>query len=98
MRYQFSFEYFKNAETTISSTMGTPLCITFVSFLAAFVLSVCLALLSLSKNRVIQAFLRVYLSLFRGTPLLAQLFFFVYGLFPQIPLLKGLSLTVQGIA
>ena len=98
MRYQFSLEYFQNAVTTIASTMGTTLCITFVSFLTAFVLAVCLALLSLSKNRAIQAFLRVYLSLFRGTPLLAQLFFFVYGLFPQILLLRGLSLTVQGIA
>lgn len=98
MRYQFSMDYFQSAVTTIASTMGTTLCITFVSFLTAFVLAVCLALLSLSRNRGIQACLRVYLSLFRGTPLLAQLFFFVYGLFPQIPLLKGPSLTVQGIA
>lgn len=98
MRYQFSFDYFQSAFTTIASTMGTTLLITFVSFISAFLLAIVLALLSLSKNRGIHAFIRVYLSLFRGTPLLAQLFFFVYGLFPFIPGLNKLSLTVQGIS
>lgn len=98
MRYQFSFDYFQSAFTTIASTMGTTLLITFVSFISAFLLAIVLALLSLSKNRGIHAFIRVYLSLFRGTPLLAQLFFFVYGPFPFIPGLNKLSLTVQGIS
>ena len=56
-----------------------------------------MAMLSLSKNRVIQWILRVWISLFRGTPLLAQLFFFVYGLFPLIPGLKDMALLPKGI-
>lgn len=97
MRYQFSMEYFQNSLLTILTTMHTTLIITFVSFLLAFVIAIFMALLSLSRNRVIQTVLRVWLSLFRGTPLLAQLFFFVYGLFPFIPGLNSLSLTTQGI-
>ena len=98
MRYQFGFDYFRDAFLTVGSTMGTTLFITFVSFVSAFVLAIILALLSLSKNRGIHAFLRVYLSLFRGTPLLAQLFFFVYGLFPFIPVINKVGLTIQGVS
>ena len=97
MTYQFSMEYFLQAVQVIATTMHTTLIITFVSFLLAFVLAIAMALLSLSRNAVIQAVLRVWISLFRGTPLLAQLFFFVYGLFPYLPGINKLHLTAQGI-
>lgn len=97
MHYHFSMAYFLDALKVISSVMHVTLIITFSSFVLAFVLSVFLALLSMTKNRGIQAILRVWISLFRGTPLLAQLFFFVYGLFPYIPGLRDVPLTYQGV-
>lgn len=47
------------------------------------VLGFFLALMRLSQNMVVRAVARVYVSFFRGTPLLAQLFMIYYGL-PEI--------------
>lgn len=43
-------------------------------------LGILLALMKLSKNKIIYAISSFYIWLFRGTPLLLQLFFFYYGL------------------
>lgn len=75
--YHFSTEAFGEALRTIAGAVHITLGLTFGSFILAFVLAIFMAMLSLSKNRVIQWILRVWISLFRGTPLLAQLFFFV---------------------
>ncbi len=69
--------------------------VTFASFALAFVLAILLALIAMIRNRVVQVVLKVWLSLFRGTPLIAQLFLFVYGVFPLIPGLSGLSLEIR---
>jgi putative amino-acid transport system permease protein len=61
------------------------------------VLAIVLALVGQIKNRVIQFILKVWLSLFRGTPLIAQLFLFVYGVFPLIPGLSSLTLAAKAI-
>ena len=97
MYYHFSMEYFADAFPPIMSCIKTTLLLTFASFIFAFLLAVVLAVITMSKNRVVQAVLKVWLSLFRGTPLLAQLFLFCYGLFPYIPGICNLSLTAQAI-
>ncbi len=58
-------------------------------------LAIILALLAMVKSKVLQAVLKVWLSLFRGTPLIAQLFLFVYGVFPLIPGISALGLEVK---
>lgn len=95
--YHFSIEYFTNAFLPIMECMKITLFITFASFIAAFFLAIILAIITMSKNRVIQAVLKVWLSLFRGTPLLAQLFLFCYGIFPYVPGLNNLTLTIQAV-
>ena len=95
--YQFSTEAFWESIQTIAGAAHITLGLTFGSFLLAFVLAIFMAMLSMSKNRVIQWILRVWISLFRGTPLLAQLFFFVYGLFPVIPWICDWPLLPKGI-
>ena len=95
--YQFSTEAFWESIQTIAGAAHITLGLTFGSFLLAFVLAIFMAMLSMSKNHVIQWILRVWISLFRGTPLLAQLFFFVYGLFPVIPWICDWPLLPKGI-
>lgn len=95
--YHFSMEYFTEAFLPIIECMKVTLLITFASFLAAFFLAIILAIITMTKNRLVQSVLKIWLSLFRGTPLLAQLFLFCYGVFPYIPGLSDLSLTVQAI-
>ena len=53
---------------------------TFFSTIMGFFGGFILALITLSKNRVLSFLAKVYISVFRGTPLLVQLFFIYYGL------------------
>lgn len=95
--YHFSMSYFADAFLPIMECMKVTLIITFASFVFAFVLAIFLAIITMTKNKAIQAILKVWLSLFRGTPLLAQLFLFCYGIFPYVPGINKMSLTVQAI-
>lgn len=62
---------------------GVTLSLTVVSVSCGLVLSLFLALGKISKNPLLQKFCSGYIFLFRGTPLLMQLFFIWYAL-PQI--------------
>ena len=93
--YQFGMDYFLGSFGPIAMCMRMTLVITLSSFVLAFVFSIILALLLMSKNKVIQSVLKVWISLFRGTPLLCQLFLFCYGILPYIPGIKNCPLEVQ---
>jgi L-cystine transport system permease protein len=75
------------------------------SFAIGLVLALGVALLRLSKNRVLSGIARFYVSVIRGTPLLVQLFVIFYGL-PTIGLvidpwpsaIVAFSLNVGGYA
>ncbi|WP_167365207.1 ABC transporter permease [Mesorhizobium qingshengii] len=54
--------------------------LTFVSVLIGFNLGLGLALMRLSSNRFLSGFAKYYSNVFRGTPLLVQIFLFYYGL------------------
>ena len=95
--YNFEPQYFLDAFAPILSCLKMTMLITFASFALAFVLAIVLAMLAMVKSKVLQAVLKVWLSLFRGTPLIAQLFLFVYGVFPLIPGLSELSLATKAI-
>jgi arginine/lysine/histidine transport system permease protein len=69
--------------TTINATA--------VSLLLGVLISIPVSLIKLSRFKVLQAFGAFYTSVFRGVPLLVQVFMVYFGL-PQIfPALKGLS-------
>lgn len=56
------------------------------SFVVGLLLALAVALMRLSKNRLLSGLARFYVSLIRGTPLLVQLFIIFYGL-PSIGIL-----------
>lgn len=95
--YNFEPSYFYEAFAPILACLKMTMLVTFASFLTAFVLAIVLAVLGMVKNRAIQFLMKVWLSLFRGTPLIAQLFLFVYGVFPLIPGICELSLAAKAI-
>lgn len=95
--YNFAPQYFFEAFAPVLSCLKITMLVTFASFALAFVLAIVLALLAMVKNKPLQAILKVWLSLFRGTPLIAQLFLFVYGVFPLIPGISEFSLASKAI-
>ncbi len=60
------------------------LLLTLTSVVIGFNLGLLLAVMRLSANRAVSGFAKGYSAVFRGTPLLVQLFLFYYGL-GQIP-------------
>lgn len=54
--------------------------LTVISVLIGFNLGLGLALMRLSSNRFLSSFAKYYSNVFRGTPLLVQIFLFYYGL------------------
>ena len=95
--YNFAPQYFFEAFAPILSCLKMTMLVTFASFALSLVLAVVLALVGRIKNSVVQVIMKVWLSLFRGTPLIAQLFLFVYGVFPLVPGICELSLEVKCI-
>ena len=95
--YRFAPEYFFEAFGPILGCLKMTAIITLCSFALAFVLAIILALLAMMKNRVVQVILKFWLSLFRGTPLIAQLFLFVYGVFPLLPGGSSMSLEAKAV-
>ncbi|KHF35934.1 L-cystine transport system permease protein TcyL [Paenibacillus sp. P1XP2] len=77
--YTYIFSYFPK----LLSTLGMTLLIVAGSLLVGIVVSFLIALPRLYRIPVLNGLARVYVSFFRGTPILIQLFLFYYGL-PEI--------------
>lgn len=69
--------------------------LTMCSVAAGLILSIFLALGTISKNKIIQGICKAYVFFFRGTPLLMQLYFVYYGL-PEIN--RALTINNQFLA
>lgn len=70
--------------------LGLTLLATGLSILIALVLGVLFGFFKVSESRVLRGLASIYVSIFRGTPLLVQAFFFYFGL----PQLTGQSIDV----
>jgi cystine transport system permease protein len=76
-----------------------------ISFVIGLAIALIIAIMRLSRNRVVSSIARVYISIIRGTPLLVQLFVIFYGL-PSVGLtidpwpsaIIAFSLNVGGYA
>lgn len=79
-------EYFLSPQ--VLKGLGNTLLLTLLSMIGAIVLGVVLAIMRVSRSRVLRWFSAAYIWLFRGTPLLVQLiiFFNISALYPEIAL------------
>lgn len=75
----------------LASYVGKTIQISLSALLLSFAISLVIVLLRHYKVRGIQWFLRFYIDFFRGTPLVAQLFFIYYGLAQLFPIFRNMS-------
>lgn len=68
------------AVTTLAKGVSVTLTLAAISVSIGFCLGLGLAVMRLSGNRLLSGFAEGYSAVFRGTPLLVQLFLFYYGL------------------
>ena len=73
-------ELIQLAVPTLLKGLWVTAALTLISVLIGFNLGLGLALMRLSENRLVAGFAKYYSNLFRGTPLLVQIFLFYYGL------------------
>lgn len=96
----FDFEYMLGLMPILFKYLGTTMELSCWGMLFSVILSVILANVRIFKIPVLNQLCQLYISFFRGTPLLVQLFLLYYGL-PQIfPFLIGLdafSATILGL-
>ena len=64
--------------------------ITLLSFAIALVLGVAFGLMKVSENKILEGIAKVYIAVFRGTPILVWAFFFYFG----VPQLIGHSVNI----
>ena len=67
-------------KTLIISMIKVTIPLTIITFIFGLIIGLLTALFRISTNRYLNLIAKIYVSIFRGTPLLIQLFIFFYGL------------------
>lgn len=87
----FDITAFLNAFKIIGRGLPITLSVALLSMMIGLVLGIIVALLRRSHKGLIGHLLGVYVSFFRGTPLMVQLFIFFYGLPQLLPIFGGIN-------
>lgn len=76
----FDFSYFFEVFPQIASKLQVTLMLTLIAAVFSLLIGIIIAVIGYYKVKVFYPITRLYLSVLRGTPLVAQLYFFYYGL------------------
>lgn len=87
----FDYNYMLSLVPILLKYLGTTLAMAAWGLVFALVLAVALALIRVYKVPVLNQLSQLYISFFRGTPLLVQLFLLYYGLPQVFPIFVGLD-------
>lgn len=90
MGVPFEFDYVIKYFIKLLSAIDTTLIIVANSLLLGLIVGLCIALPQMYNVPVLKQLSRIYISFFRGTPVLIQLFLFYYGL-PELLKVVGLD-------
>lgn len=87
----FSFDIFVQFIWNILQYAHITLSLTLYTFTISLILGMCMALVLVNRTKVLLPILKVWISFFRGTPLVAQFFFIYFGLAQLIKPLAKIS-------
>ena len=88
---KLSFEGVINVLTVMLKALPTTIILSVLVLVIALLLATVMAFCEYFKVKYVQGFIKIYTSFFRGTPLVAQLFFFYFGLPNLIPSLISIT-------
>ncbi len=80
----FNFSFMGEYGVYILQALGYTLLLAVVSVLLAIIPALALAIMRLSKNRIVRSISGAYIAVFRSTPLLVQLSIIYFGLFGAV--------------
>ncbi|HBI93209.1 MAG: amino acid ABC transporter permease [Terrisporobacter othiniensis] len=87
----FDFEFVANLIPIMIKYLGVTFKMSLLALVLGIVVAMVIALVVDADIPVLKRLSKIYISFFRGTPLVAQLFFIYFGLIKIIPSLKELS-------
>lgn len=87
----FKFDYFLSVFPTMLDYLFITLKLAFFSLLLGLVLGLVLAIISHYKMKILYPISKVYVSFFRSTPFIAQLFLFYYGLAQYFEIIRDME-------
>ena len=87
----FDLNYFIDILPLVLKGLSAAMKMTALSFLGGLILGVLIALIYNSKIKVLYPLAQLYVSIFRGTPVIAQMFFIYFGLPHFITPLRGMD-------
>lgn len=88
----FDFEFAIKLLPTMSKYMGITLILAALSIFFGLILAFVIALVVNSRVPILARFFKIYISFFRGTPLVAQLFCLYFGI---LPMMSNITLKVS---
>lgn len=97
MKFNFDFSYFLSRFGVIGRYLPLTLTIAFSAFILGIIIGTGLTLLRRSNIKILNRVIDLYVSFFRGTPLLVQLFIFFYGLpqiFPKLAVITAIYASI----
>jgi len=97
MHSSFDLQYIIELMPILFKYLGVTMEMALWGFLFALILSLALALVRVFKIPVIQHLAALFISFFRGTPLLVQLFILYYGLPQFMPIFIGMDAFTASI-
>lgn len=87
----FKFDYFVELIFKVFGYVGVTLRLAFVTLIIAFILALALAIIRHYEVPVLNNISKVYVSFFRSTPYISQLFLFYFGLAQIFPFVRTMS-------
>ena len=88
------WEIFRNYHQYFLSGTATTVIVSLITVLFGFILGCVIALLRMSKSKLLSTFGKLYITVLRGTPLLVQLYIVYY----QLDFIPYPKMMVLGIA
>jgi putative amino-acid transport system permease protein len=87
----FSFDFAWGLLPLMLKYLHVTLIMSILSLLFGLMIAIMITLIIQRRLKILYPIARVYVSFFRGTPLIAQLFFLYFGLVQLFPSLKGMD-------
>ena len=91
MQTSLDFQYIIELFPILFKYLGVTMEMAALGFILALILALSVAVIRVFKIPVANQLCSLYISFFRGTPLLVQLFLFYYGLPQLLPIFSGLD-------
>ncbi len=88
---QFDFEYTFELFPILIKYLGVTMEMALLGFFFALILAVVMAVVRVFEVKVVNQLVMLFISFFRGTPLLVQLFLLYYGLPQVFPIFVGMD-------